>query len=80
MSDAVSDTSYSDAIAEVENILGELEGSVVDVDQLADRVKRASELLRICRERLAVVEVDVAKLVSDLDDADTRPGDESGDE
>ncbi len=66
----MSDPSYSDAIAEVESILGELEGSVVDVDHLAERVKRASELLRICRDRLAVVEVDVAKLVSELDASD----------
>ncbi len=67
MSDPVTDPSYSEAIEEVENILGELEGSVVDVDHLAERVQRASELLRVCRDRLSVVEVDVAKLVSDLD-------------
>jgi exodeoxyribonuclease VII small subunit len=63
--------SYSAAMAEVEEILGELESSVVDVDHLAERVRRASELLALCRERLAVVEVDVAALVEALD-----PGDE----
>ena len=67
MSDLVSDPSYSDAIEEVENILAELEGSVVDVDHLAERVQRASELLKICRDRLSIVEVDVAKLIDDLD-------------
>ena len=67
MSDPVSDPSYSDAIEEVENILAELEGSVVDVDHLAERVQRASELLKICRDRLSIVEVDVAKLIDDLD-------------
>jgi len=63
--------SYSAAMAEVESILGELESSVVDVDHLAERVRRASELLTLCRDRLAVVEVDVAGLVEALD-----PGDE----
>ena len=63
----MSDPSYSDAIEEVENILAELEGSVVDVDHLAERVQRASELLKICRDRLSIVEVDVAKLIDDLD-------------
>jgi len=66
--------SYSEAITEVESILAELEGSVVDVDHLADRVRRASELLKICRDRLAVVEVDVAQLVADLDPPAPGPG------
>ncbi len=58
-------------MTEVENILGELENSVVDVDHLAERVRRASDLLAMCRERLAVVELDVAGLVDALD-----PGEE----
>ncbi|MFW2383866.1 MAG: exodeoxyribonuclease VII small subunit [Acidimicrobiales bacterium] len=65
--------SYSAAITEVEDILGELEGNVVDVDHLAERVRRASELLSICRERLSVVEVDVAALVDALDPGDEQP-------
>jgi exodeoxyribonuclease VII small subunit len=71
--------SYSDAITEVESILAELEGSVVDVDHLADRVRRASELLAICRERLAVVEVDVAGLVDALDPGHEPPNGITGD-
>jgi len=70
--------SYSAAITEVENILGELEGNVVDVDHLAERVRRASELLSICRERLAVVEVDVATLVDALDPGDELPNGNAG--
>ncbi len=71
--DANEQVSYADAIDEVERILDELESSVVDVDHLAERVRRASELLKICRDRLAVVEVDVAGLVDALD-PDAAPG------
>ena len=74
----IDQVSYSDAISEVENILAELEGSVVDVDHLADRVRRASELLAICRARLAVVEVDVAALVDALDPGDEPTHDSTG--
>ncbi len=63
----VESVSYSEAIEEVESILNELEGNVVDVDLLSQRVRRASELLKLCRERLATVEVDVAAVVADLD-------------
>ncbi len=39
----MSDTpGYADALAELDAILRELEGSDVDVDHLADRVARAS--------------------------------------
>jgi len=37
----------------LDEILDELEGDTGDVDQLAARVKEASELIRFCRERLA---------------------------
>lgn len=61
--------SYADAIAEVEQILAELEGGDIDVDKLAERVKRASQLLQLCRERLSVVHVDVEKLISGLEES-----------
>ena len=36
--------SYNDALAELDDILAELEGDSVDVDHLGTRVKRAAEL------------------------------------
>ncbi len=59
--------SYDSAVTEVEAILEHLENSVVDVDHLADRVKRATYLLGFCRDRLAAVHVDVEALVAELD-------------
>ena len=43
---------YADALGELERILAELEASDVDVDQLADRVARATELIALCRDRI----------------------------
>lgn len=60
---------YDAAITEVEQILAELEASVVDVDHLAERIARASTLLEFCRSRLAAVQVDVERLVADLEPA-----------
>ena len=45
--------SYVDALAELERILDELDGDEVDVDVLGARVRRAAELLRLCRDRIA---------------------------
>lgn len=57
---------YASALDELEEILDEIEGSAVDVDTLAERVRRASELVALCRGRLDVVRGDVAAVVDDL--------------
>jgi exodeoxyribonuclease VII small subunit len=61
---------YGDAIEELEQILGELDAGSADVDRLADRVKRAADLVRYCRHRLGVVRADVDAVVGDLAPAD----------
>lgn len=59
---------YGQAVAELEAILAELEGESVDVDRLADRVKRASVLIRFCRERVGAARVEIERIVADLDE------------
>jgi exodeoxyribonuclease VII small subunit len=59
---------YGQAVAELETILAELEGEAVDVDRLADRVRRASALIRLCRERVGSARVEIERIVADLDD------------
>ena len=46
---------YGEAIAELEQILDRLERSDVDVDVLAEQVRRAAELIAFCREHLAPI-------------------------
>lgn len=61
------DTGYARAVAELEEILGELEDDEVDVDRLAERVKRAADLIELCRNRLEEARVEVTRIVADLD-------------
>ncbi len=58
---------YGDALAELEAILDEIEDDSVDVDVLAARVRRAAELLRVCRDRIASARIEVTQIVADLD-------------
>jgi exodeoxyribonuclease VII small subunit len=58
---------YAEAMAELEDILGELEGDDLDVDVLAERVRRASELIKTCRARISRAQSDVDRIVSDLE-------------
>lgn len=50
---------YSEAMAEIEKILASLQDDDTDVDTLAERVKRASELIAACRAKLRKAEADV---------------------
>lgn len=59
---------YADAMVELEAILEELEGDDLDVDVLAERVTRASELIQLCRARISRANADVERIVADLDD------------
>lgn len=56
------DISYSEAMTEIEKILSSLQSSDCDVETLAKRVERASELIDLCRKRLRKAEADVDKL------------------
>ena len=58
---------YAAALRELEEILLGLERDNVDVDHLAERVKRASELIRLCRERISTAQLQIEQVVTDLD-------------
>jgi exodeoxyribonuclease VII small subunit len=58
---------YADALAELERILAELERSDVDVDVLANRVQRASELIKLCRDRIGNARLRIDGVVGGLD-------------
>lgn len=67
---------YGEALAELEGILDEIEDDAVDVDVLATRVKRAAELLRVCRDRITAARIEVTQIVADLDPTALADADE----
>ena len=58
---------YAAAMAELEQILEELEGEDPDVDVLANRVERAATLIEICRRRIANASIQVERVVAVLE-------------
>ena len=55
--------SYTEAMAEVEQILARFNTQQMDVDTLASEVKRATELIAQCKERLVRAEREVAEVL-----------------
>jgi exodeoxyribonuclease VII small subunit len=62
----VSKLSFSEAVAEVEDIVGRLESEQTDVDELSSEVQRAVELISACRTRLERTDLEVRDLVARL--------------
>ncbi len=55
--------SYNEALDELESILRSIESGEADIDTLAARVSRATELIKICRQRLLKVESEVKNIL-----------------
>ncbi len=53
--------SYDAALAELQEIVRNLESDDSGIDQLAEQVKRASELLAFCRAKLRQTETEIEK-------------------
>lgn len=73
-----SDLTYAQATAELETILDEIESGTADVDVLSEKVERAAELIKYCRETLSGTELRVQKVVQELTAA-SGADDETGD-
>ena len=68
---------YAAMMKELEQILDQLESDSIDVDELSARVRRASELIRLCRQRLVDSQTEIEQVVADLDvlEEDAEKGD-----
>ncbi len=54
--------SYEKAYKELEDLLSDLKEEKIAVDKLADKIKRASELIKFCKEKLRNTEEEIAAL------------------
>ncbi len=68
--------SFGEAVAEVEDILSGLEDDNVDIDKLGEEVRRAVELIQVCRGKLEKTDAEVRQLVEGLQ---TAAADDSAD-
>jgi exodeoxyribonuclease VII small subunit len=59
---------YNEAMAEVEEILEKIENEELDVDDLAEKVKRVSVLLKICKDKLLKTNEQVEQILKELEE------------
>lgn len=54
---------YDESTKEIEKILTKLRNNEISVDELSQEVKRATELITLCRDRLTSTEEDLKKIL-----------------
>ena len=59
---------YSEAMAEIEDILEKIENEELDVDELAEKVKRVSVLLKFCKDKLTKTNEQVEQILKEMED------------
>ena len=62
---------YEAAYKELAQIAKEIENETVSVDVLAQKVKRASELITFCQTKLKNTEAEVNKIIAQMENSNT---------
>ncbi len=57
---------YQKAIEELEQIVNEIENEEIAVDELSEKVKRASKLIMLCKAKLTKTEEEVNKILEEI--------------
>ena len=65
---------YEEAFTELKKIASEIESETVSVDVLAQKVKRASELITFCQNKLRSTEQEVNNIIKQME---TKPAPEN---
>ncbi|MFT3740056.1 MAG: exodeoxyribonuclease VII small subunit [Breznakibacter sp.] len=58
---------YAEAMKEIETILRQIEQDELDVDDLSEKVKRVSVLIKQCKEKLHNTEAEVEKILKEIE-------------
>lgn len=61
-------TTYESAFSELQEIAEAIENETVSVDVLAEKVRRASELITFCQQKLRNTEQEVSKIIEQMED------------
>lgn len=54
---------YTTAFNELQNIVKDMENADISVDELAEKIKRCTLLIQICKDKLSKTEEEIEKLI-----------------
>ena len=56
---------YEEAVSRLEEIVKKLENDELDIDQMAQQLKEAQQLIRLCKDRLTKVDADIKAVMDE---------------
>ena len=59
------DVKYEAAMAELQSIVRKMENDELDIDQMAEQLKRAQELIKLCKDKLTKTYAEIKKILTD---------------
>lgn len=62
----VNELTYTQAVSELDSILRMMQGDQCDIDRLTAYTRRATELLRECRNRLTATDEELRGILADF--------------
>ena len=60
---------YEDAIRQLEDIVEKLENNELDIDEMPEALKRAQQLLKLCRDRITKTDEEIQKIQAEAKEA-----------
>lgn len=58
---------YRESISEIEDILASIENDELDVDELAEKVQKVTQLLKFCKDKLYKTQEEVEKVLKEME-------------
>lgn len=62
--------SYNEALAEIGEIISQIEEDDLDVDILGEKVKRVTELVNICKTKLLKTEKEISDILNESEEGE----------
>ena len=59
------DIKYEAAYAELQDIVRKMENDELDIDQMAEQLKHAQELIRLCKDKLTKTDEEIKKILAE---------------
>ena len=56
---------YEAAFAELQSIVNKMENDELDIDQLSEQLKRAQELIKLCKDKLTKTDEEIKKILAE---------------
>ena len=56
---------YEAAMAELQTIVSKMENDELDIDQLSEQLKRAQELIKLCKDKLTKTDEEIKKILAE---------------